>query len=226
MTCIGYGEQAANGRSLPYWHVQNSWGSNWGDSGFVKFLRGEDLAGIEDVALYFHSWPEGSSAPDISSSGGTSSDSNSALLGRIIDLIKANKKAVEMVVGGLLFAFACVFVRCCCAGGSSGYAGRREGPNGGGSDGGEGSEGGEGNGGCCSCCSCCSCCGCQSCCCWCCPSSESPGYDRVKEGEGEPCQQPEDAGELDKQQPPKQEVEMQGVSEVEQQAAAPIAAEP
>ncbi|KAI5651914.1 papain family cysteine protease domain-containing protein [Phthorimaea operculella] len=31
-----------------YWLVANSWNTDWGDHGFVKFLRGENHCGIED----------------------------------------------------------------------------------------------------------------------------------------------------------------------------------
>lgn len=30
-----------------YWLIANTWGSNWGDRGFIKFLRGENHLGIE-----------------------------------------------------------------------------------------------------------------------------------------------------------------------------------
>lgn len=34
-----------------YWMVRNSWGSNWGDKGFFKILRGANTLGIESECM-------------------------------------------------------------------------------------------------------------------------------------------------------------------------------
>lgn len=47
MRIIGWGEE--NG--LPYWLVANSWGTWWGDKGFIKILRGSDNCGIETYVI-------------------------------------------------------------------------------------------------------------------------------------------------------------------------------
>ena len=45
---IGYG--VSNSSNVPYWLVQNSWGSSWGpDHGFFKIRRGSDECGFESL---------------------------------------------------------------------------------------------------------------------------------------------------------------------------------
>jgi len=35
--------------NTPYWLCTNSWNQNWGDNGYIKFLRGHDECGIESM---------------------------------------------------------------------------------------------------------------------------------------------------------------------------------
>jgi C1A family cysteine protease len=41
---VGYGTDAATG--MDYWIIRNSWGSNWGDNGYIKMQRGKKMCGI------------------------------------------------------------------------------------------------------------------------------------------------------------------------------------
>ena len=43
---VGYGEE--NG--IPYWKCMNSWGTNWGEKGFFRIIRGENHLSIESLA--------------------------------------------------------------------------------------------------------------------------------------------------------------------------------
>jgi len=43
---VGYGSE--NGRK--YWLLQNSWGSDWGEAGYMRMHRGVDESGIESIA--------------------------------------------------------------------------------------------------------------------------------------------------------------------------------
>ena len=33
---------------IPYWQIQNSWGTQWGDNGYFKMIRGKNSCGIEE----------------------------------------------------------------------------------------------------------------------------------------------------------------------------------
>ena len=35
----------------PYWLCSNAWGSDWGDNGYFRILRGKNECGIEDGAV-------------------------------------------------------------------------------------------------------------------------------------------------------------------------------
>ncbi|KAH7940356.1 hypothetical protein HPB52_023543 [Rhipicephalus sanguineus] len=46
---VGYGFDEHS--QLPYWTVKNSWGPEWGESGFFRIRRGNDECGIESLAV-------------------------------------------------------------------------------------------------------------------------------------------------------------------------------
>ncbi|KAG8460419.1 hypothetical protein KFE25_011910 [Diacronema lutheri] len=46
---VGYGQTAGN---VAYWKVRNSWGSGWGEDGYVRIRRGTHALGIGSYAVY------------------------------------------------------------------------------------------------------------------------------------------------------------------------------
>merc|ERR1712243_75698 len=35
-----------------YWIVRNSWGSSWGDSGYIKMVMGKNMCGLSNMCTY------------------------------------------------------------------------------------------------------------------------------------------------------------------------------
>ena len=54
VTAVGYGTDEASG--LDYYLVRNSWGSAWGDGGYLKIQRGPEddwgICGIQEISVY------------------------------------------------------------------------------------------------------------------------------------------------------------------------------
>ena len=46
MLIVGYGREG----EVDFWNVKNSWGSNWGDEGYVKVERGANTCLIAECA--------------------------------------------------------------------------------------------------------------------------------------------------------------------------------
>eukprot|EP00971_Amphidinium_carterae_P010795 213102-Amphidinium_carterae.1 len=42
---VGYGSEAVHGDMVNFWTIQNSWGTRWGEAGYIRLLR---MATTED----------------------------------------------------------------------------------------------------------------------------------------------------------------------------------
>ncbi|KAH9363639.1 hypothetical protein HPB48_000663 [Haemaphysalis longicornis] len=50
--CFGWwGVDRSQYRPIKYWLCANSWGSNWGENGYFRIVRGEDESQIESFVL-------------------------------------------------------------------------------------------------------------------------------------------------------------------------------
>jgi len=49
---VGYGTESGLFSKKDYWKVKNSWGASWGESGFVRMVRGKNMCGIASQASY------------------------------------------------------------------------------------------------------------------------------------------------------------------------------
>jgi len=45
---VGYGTTTGK----DFWRVKNSWGTSWGESGYVRFIRGKNQCGLTQMASY------------------------------------------------------------------------------------------------------------------------------------------------------------------------------
>jgi len=49
---VGYGEENVEGTTIPYWTIRNSWGSDFGENGYIRLYRGENVCGITNVVNF------------------------------------------------------------------------------------------------------------------------------------------------------------------------------
>jgi cathepsin L len=43
---------AGTDSGVDYWRVKNSWGASWGDNGYIRMIRGQNMCGLANMASY------------------------------------------------------------------------------------------------------------------------------------------------------------------------------
>jgi len=67
VTLVGWGSVSVQGKAVPTWKILNSWGEDWGDSGYFHIRRGTDEIAVETmpVTIRFGGHKKGGRGPAV-----------------------------------------------------------------------------------------------------------------------------------------------------------------
>jgi cathepsin C len=52
VVAIGWGEEVVNDNIVKYWILKNSWGAQWGEKGYFRMGKGNNMGSVEAQGVY------------------------------------------------------------------------------------------------------------------------------------------------------------------------------
>uniref|UniRef100_A0A7S2FQF3 Uncharacterized protein n=1 Tax=Florenciella parvula TaxID=236787 RepID=A0A7S2FQF3_9STRA len=112
----GVNTDSSNSMGDAYWLVRNSWGTDWGYSGYIYLSYGDNTCGITTIPTYTEvKLTGGTSVPTAAPTAGSGiSNTIKNLLREIEDATGLDEQYVVMILVFLIVFVICSCISCCC----------------------------------------------------------------------------------------------------------------